>query len=121
MKVKVYDYYHHMNKVTTGTVPEIAEETGLTKQKLWRMRKSPKRIQPNQYNQVEHYLVPVDEVERNQIYALYRGEQLIADGTVKEIARAVQKPEDTVRWYATPAARKRNLKMTLVKLEEDEG
>jgi len=41
------------------------------------------------------------------VYALYKGEQLIADGTIKEIAKKLGNSEKTIRFFATPSYKKR--------------
>ena len=122
MKVKIYEYYHMMNKVTTGTIAEISEDVGLTKARLYQMRKEPKRIQPNGKNVVKHYLVLVDEYDSNdQEFALYKGEDIVADGTLYEISEQTGMEIRDIKWYGYPSVKKRNLSTVLVKLEEDEG
>ncbi len=61
------------------------------------------------------------------IYALYKGEELLIIGTIKEITKHQNVKEKTVRFYQCPAHLKRNEKShignykVLVKLEvEDE-
>lgn len=58
-------------------------------------------------------------------YALYKGEELLIIGTIKEIAKNLGVTEKTVLYYQTPAHLKRNSKSrfgnykVLVKLEGD--
>ena len=40
-------------------------------------------------------------------YALYRGDDLLGIGTAVELAELIGVKEDTIKWYATPSARKR--------------
>src|SRR5699024_4902183 len=54
------------------------------------------------------------------IYALYDGEYIVAEGSVREIAIQTGIPENTVRWYGTQQARERNINKALVKIEEDD-
>src|SRR5699024_1518367 len=54
------------------------------------------------------------------IYALYDGEYIVAEGSVREIAMQTGIPENTVRWYGTQPARDRNINKALVKIEEDD-
>ena len=54
------------------------------------------------------------------IYALYDGEYIVAEGSVREIAIQTGIPENTVRWYGTQPARDRNINKALVKIEEDD-
>jgi len=42
-------------------------------------------------------------------YALYKGEEIIATGTVKEIAEKLNIKPDTVRFYGYPAYAKRRV------------
>lgn len=43
----------------------------------------------------------------NNIYALYRGDEYIMDGTIPEIARARDIKEKSVKFFLTPAYRRR--------------
>lgn len=58
-------------------------------------------------------------------YALYKGEELLIIGTIKEIAKYLGVTEKTVFFYQTPSYLKRNSKSrfgnykVLVKLEGD--
>src|SRR5699024_3498873 len=54
------------------------------------------------------------------IYALYDGEYIVAEGSVREIAIQIGISENTVRWYGTQQATDRNINKALVKSEEDE-
>lgn len=40
-------------------------------------------------------------------YAVYKGEEILVIGTLTECAKALKVKEDTVRFYATPAHKKR--------------
>lgn len=60
-------------------------------------------------------------------YALYKGENLLHIGTIKEIAKAHGVKANTIRFYNTPCYKKRIAKrrnarnyITLTKLEESE-
>src|SRR5699024_8302961 len=54
------------------------------------------------------------------IYALYDGEYIVAEGRVRAIAMQTGIPENTVRWYGTQPARDRNNNKALVKIEEED-
>ncbi len=41
------------------------------------------------------------------IYAAYRGEEYIGEGTITELAGVLGIKQSTLRWYTMPAARKR--------------
>lgn len=41
-------------------------------------------------------------------YAMWRGDECIAVGTVKQLARKFNVTEKTIRWYASPAAKRRD-------------
>lgn len=54
------------------------------------------------------------------LYALYDGEFLITDGTLKEIAAYTGLMPGTVKWYGTPSGQRKG-NMALIKLEEDDN
>lgn len=61
--------------------------------------------------------------KRQQEWALYKGEELLAMGTMREIADAVNVSEETIYFYSSPAyekrvAKRRNARV-LVNLEEE--
>lgn len=62
-------------------------------------------------------------------YALYKGDNFICIGTIKEIAQIMGVKERTVYWWSTPAARRRGQRnklkkvpnrKILIKVEDDE-
>lgn len=53
-----------------------------------------------------------------QLYALYYGDKYIAEGTAKELAEIDGVQPDTIRFYATPAYRKRSGVKAVVKLND---
>ncbi len=58
-------------------------------------------------------------------YALYKGDEFIADGTPREIARKTGKTFDSLMFYTTPAYRRRVEKakrgrLEMVYLDEDD-
>lgn len=64
-----------------------------------------------------------------KIYAAYRGEEYIGEGTLREIAAMTGLKEESVRWYTSNAAkrqavehveRKSRPRLTLVDLTEEE-
>lgn len=42
-----------------------------------------------------------------KMYALYRGEELLASGTMYQIAKAVGVKFETIKYYSSPAYRRR--------------
>lgn len=46
-------------------------------------------------------------MNKEKIYALYRGEKFIAIGTKKELAELLGVKVETISFYATPAYKKR--------------
>lgn len=66
----------------------------------------------------------------HRIYALYRGETYLMDGTLEEIAKARGVKRVTLQWMLRPSYRKRYLKppvrvqkrncLTLTRLDDDE-
>lgn len=57
------------------------------------------------------------------IYAAYKGEEIVAMGTLKEVAQALRIKESSVIWYTKPSAKKRTEKYkngrTIIKFEEE--
>lgn len=57
------------------------------------------------------------------IYAMYRGDEFLVAGTVKECAEYLGVSENTVRWYTSLAARKRspdNTRLIAIKVDEED-
>ena len=65
-------------------------------------------------------------MKHSNIYALYKGDELLAFGTIKEICKQVDRAEVTIRHYATPYYQNRfrknenTLINKLIKIEDDE-
>lgn len=57
-----------------------------------------------------------------QIYAAYRHDENVADGTVEELAKKLGVKPKTVRKWATPSYQKRNRgkRLIIVKLDKEE-
>lgn len=60
-------------------------------------------------------------------YALYKGEELLSFGTIGEIAEEMGVKKDTVRYYKTPAYKRKLVKRKtrgkqriLIEIEDDE-
>lgn len=55
------------------------------------------------------------------VYVIYRGEELVAIGTVAELARELGIKEESVRYLRTPSNKKRDKgnRMVLYPLEEE--
>lgn len=43
----------------------------------------------------------------NKVYAMYKGEECLAIGTIKELAEKLGVKEDTIYFYTTPTYKKR--------------
>lgn len=61
----------------------------------------------------------------DRLYALYKGDEFIADGTPHEIARKTGKTFDSLMFYTTPAYQRRVEKakrgrLEMVEIEDDE-
>ncbi|GAB3065420.1 hypothetical protein ACFOU0_12310 [Salinicoccus sesuvii] len=117
---KVYDYYRYNTYQHTGTVAELSQKVGLAAKTFDRMP----RLKPNEKLDPEvgkHHLVYVNSIKASESeYALYKGEDLIAMGTMTEIAEVLGIKRESLRWYQTPAAQKRGHKAVLVPLDDDE-
>ncbi|SFK95291.1 hypothetical protein [Salinicoccus halodurans] len=53
-------------------------------------------------------------------YAFYRGEEILATGTIAEIARTVGVKVETIKWYKYPSSKKRSTYSSLVPLDDEE-
>ncbi|MGL5152755.1 MAG: MerR family transcriptional regulator [Clostridium sp.] len=60
-------------------------------------------------------------------YALYKGEELLSFGTISEIAEEMGVKKDTIRYYKTPAYKRklvnrksRGKQRILIEIEDDE-
>ena len=60
----------------------------------------------------------------NKIYALYKGEDLLADGTIKEISEQTGKKIKHLKWLTKPSYKRRckpnGKSMQMILLEDDE-
>lgn len=61
-------------------------------------------------------------MRKKKIYAIYKGEKFLFEGTAKECAEYFGIKEETVWWLATPSNLKRDKRdrMIAIKLEEEE-
>ena len=50
-------------------------------------------------------------------YAMYKGEECLAIGNIYELAKALNVKADTIRWYSTPAYRRRLEKKNKKRIE----
>lgn len=59
---------------------------------------------------------------RDRVFAVYRGEVLLASGTIKECAKQLDVKESSVTFYRTPTYAKRTSENArrLVRLDDDE-
>lgn len=59
---------------------------------------------------------------RRQIYAVYQGEQNIADGTAEELAKKLNTSTENIYALATPAAHRKNKgkRLIVIKLDKEE-
>lgn len=57
------------------------------------------------------------------IYAAYKGEEIVAMGSLQEVAQELRIKESSVIWYTKPSAKKRTEKYkngrTIIKFEEE--
>lgn len=64
-------------------------------------------------------------IKADRQYALYKGDEFIAEGTPREIARKIGKTFDTLIFYTTPAYQRRvekakRQRLEMVEIEDDE-
>lgn len=58
---------------------------------------------------------------KEKIYAIYKGDQFVTVGTVKECAEDLKLKEATIKWMSSPACHKRDVqedRMVAYKVEE---
>lgn len=55
---------------------------------------------------------------KSKLYVVYKGDEIVATGTLEECARKLHIQPSTMRWYATPSAR-RNENSTIAVVVED--
>lgn len=58
----------------------------------------------------------------DRIYALYKGDDFICDGTITEIARKTGKTRNSLYWMTSPAYKKRiyrGNKLQMIELDDD--
>lgn len=62
-----------------------------------------------------------------RIYAVYRGDEYVMDGTLDEIAAALHRTRKHLQWFLTPACRRRQAqqkdeghRLVLVRLDDGE-
>lgn len=112
---KVYAYYRYNNFKATGTIKEVSKQIGVSVSYLSNLanRSNANELQRHSSREFMEYLY-TQEPE----YAFYDGEDIVADGTLEEIAEQTGLKIDTVYWYSSPSAQKRGNRV-LVKIEED--
>lgn len=59
---------------------------------------------------------------KKNVYAVYRGDEMLGMGTADELAEKMGVKRDTVLWLSTPAAHRRanDRRMVAYKIEEEE-
>ena len=50
----------------------------------------------------------MNKANKKQVYALYKGDDLIIVGNAEECSKITGTKESTIRWYSNPSAIKRN-------------
>lgn len=56
----------------------------------------------------------------NRMYALYRGDEILAIGTIKELSKYLNVKENTIKFYLSPTYKKRAKNgYIVIRIEED--
>lgn len=112
---KVYEYYRYNNFRATGTIKEISTQIGVSITYLSNIanRSNAGELQRGDSREFMNFLYTLEPE-----YAFYNGEDIVADGTLREISDKTGLKMDTVYWYSSPSAQKRGNRV-LVKIEED--
>lgn len=116
----VFEYYIYNTYQFTGTYRQLAEYTGESIRKFHKMKK----LKPGDKLDPEKgscHLVMVDKIHAQaKVYAFYKRERLVADGTLREIGEKLGMSARRVAWYKTPSALKKKLSTVLVPLDEED-
>lgn len=80
---KVYDYYKNDRYISTGTMKQLSEQLGVSKQSLWcRHSRTQVAILDNKNFRVKHELIEVEDVNQ---YVMFIKEEFVAKGSIREL------------------------------------
>ena len=104
--MKVYEAYEGDTFIATGTIKDIAAALGLSETRA-------RAIADKQH--AKFTVIEIGTVE--QVYAYYIGDDFITEGTLQQISKETGELMVNLHFLRSDAAKKRNLKKTLIKME----
>ena len=113
-KQNLYGYYQSGELKKTGVASELAEQIGVETSTVYSMARD-KRMQSYKRGHVFDYTKHIGS--RVGIYAMYRGERNVAQGTLEEIAEATGLSVTTVRNHVYAY---NNKQAAVVKIDEED-
>lgn len=114
-----YRYYRHGNARMEGTLRELGSILGKTPSEMQTLVRYGKKGNLNGMLKAGKMPEHVEMIRHNiPEYALYAGEEILADGTMDEIAEVTGLKRNTVRWYGTPSGQARGQRV-LVRIDEE--
>lgn len=104
--MKIYEAYEGDTFIATGTIKDIAAALGLSESRARGMA-----------NRGHSKYTVIEIGTRRQVYAYYLDDEFITEGTMHQIAEVTGEQLVTLNFLNSNAAKKRNLRKALIKLE----
>lgn len=104
--MKIYEAYEGDRFIATGTIKDIAAALGLSESRARGMA-----------NRGHSKYTVIEIGTRRQVYAYYLDDEFITEGTMHQIAEVTGEQLVTLNFLSSNAAKKRNLRKALIKLE----
>lgn len=104
--MKIYEAYEGDTFIATGTIKDIAAALGLSESRTRGMA-----------NRGHSKYTVIEIGTRRQVYAYYLDDEFITEGTMHQIAEVTGEQLVTLNFLSSNAAKKRNLRKALIKLE----
>lgn len=114
----INDYLRDYNVSQTA----LAEEIGVSRDTIGLWKQGKHKPQEKNLKLLEDFF----EVDLSSTYALYKGDRLLAMGTLEEIAQTTGKKENYLKWrymlrnHPSMLNRKRHNSFHLIKIDEDD-
>lgn len=115
--MKYFDVMDGEEWIFTGSYKEISEKFGISRQYL-RIIFSNERLFRRRYKIVQAEMIdeniktkkekPIKKGRKYKEYAVYKGEEILAVGTVKELAKELNLKEETIWFLTSPTNFKRD-------------
>lgn len=104
--MKVYEAYEGNTFIATGTIKDIAAALGLSVSRA-------RGIANKEHS--KYRVIEIGKLE--QIYAYYLDDEFVTEGTLQQISKETGELMVNLHFLRSDAAKKRNLKKTLIKME----